>query len=278
MPPIKINVTAATPAACVQSSDSTNAPMPMPKRPPAPNPGSTFSPGKPPRQHAAHANANRQTRHQETRMLGVRMQRFRAKQQQQNLQQRAQKPEISCAQNGDQQIAVRQRAQQSRESNRQPDSTSSPLRHSDRRARHAECPSPFPQSRQQSGQANVSRLMFPSSTSKPPPTVPKMMATNVLISSSPFARAKCFSPTSSGTMPYFAGLKKAACVAVKNNTASIQFTFQLRSAKQGKTIAAISIAFVNSTTLRFSNRSASWPAYVAKIRKGATKMKFASSK
>ena len=91
-------------------------------------------------------------------------------------------------------------------------------------------------------------------------TVPKMIATNVLISSSPFARAKCFSSTNSGTMPYFAGLKKAACVAVTKSTANIQGMLPVISANSASSIAAISIAFVTITTVRFSNLSASCPA------------------
>ena len=111
------------------------------------------------------------------------------------------------------------------------------------------------------------------STSKPPTTVPKMTATNVLISSSPFARAKCFSPTNSGTMPYFAGLKNAACVAVKNKTASIQGTFKLRNANRASVIAPISIALVKSTTLRFSKRSANCAGISCKNKERCNKNK-----
>ena len=45
------------------------------------------------------------------------------------------------------------------------------------------------------------------------------IATNVLISSTPFARDRSRSGSISGRMPYFAGLKNVACSAIRNSTA-----------------------------------------------------------
>ena len=51
--------------------------------------------------------------------------------------------------------------------------------------------------------------------------MPITIATNVLISSSALARDSSLSGSISGTMPYFAGLKKVECSAIRNSTTSI---------------------------------------------------------
>ena len=53
-----------------------------------------------------------------------------------------------------------------------------------------------------------------------PTLVPSTMAAKVESSSSPLARVNCASLSISGRMPYFAGLKKLACIASRNRTTS----------------------------------------------------------
>ena len=56
------------------------------------------------------------------------------------------------------------------------------------------------------------------SNMKLPIAVPATIATNVLISSTPFARERSRSGSISGRMPYFAGLKNVAWSAIRNST------------------------------------------------------------
>ena len=50
--------------------------------------------------------------------------------------------------------------------------------------------------------------------------MPEMIATNVVISITPFAHDKRRSLTSSGIIPYLLGLKNALCDAIRNMIAS----------------------------------------------------------
>ena len=54
-----------------------------------------------------------------------------------------------------------------------------------------------------------------------PSEVPRMIAMKVLISNKPLPRDRSLSGSISGKMPYFAGLKKAACRPIKKTAPSM---------------------------------------------------------
>ena len=93
-----------------------------------------------------------------------------------------------------------------------------------------------------------------------PTEVPRMIATNVVISSRPFARERPRSEISSGTIPYFAGLKNVDCSAIRNSTASSPAMPPWPNATTASPIETISRDLVTTRTLRLLNRSASCPA------------------
>ena len=84
----------------------------------------------------------------------------------------------------------------------------------------------------------------------PPTAVPSTMATNVLISSRPFARDRSRSGSISGRIPYFAGLKNVACSAIRNGTAYVSCRCPARNAKQPRPVATISSDLLTTSAVR----------------------------
>ena len=89
--------------------------------------------------------------------------------------------------------------------------------------------------------------------------VPSTIATNVLISSNPFARDRSLSGSISGTMPYLAGLKTVECRAIKNSTTSINSMRVEKNAARPSTMTKISNTFTEIKTLRLLTTSARCP-------------------
>ena len=94
-----------------------------------------------------------------------------------------------------------------------------------------------------------SRSFQASNMTAPQPT-PTTMATNVLISSTPFARESSRSGSASGRMPYLAGLKKVACSAIRNSTAYVSSRCPIRNAYSPRLAATISSDLVTTSTVR----------------------------
>ena len=96
--------------------------------------------------------------------------------------------------------------------------------------------------------------------SDPPMAVPAMIATSVLISIRPLARERSRAGSISGTMPYFAGLKKVDRSAIRNTTPSINSMRPEKKARNPSSITRISNAFVTISTRRLLKASAACPA------------------
>ncbi len=84
--------------------------------------------------------------------------------------------------------------------------------------------------------------------------LPITIAANVLISSRPLARDSAASGSTSGTMPYFAGLKKVACAAIRKSTtrSRLRRPPPIVSAANASAIDTISSALVATSTVRLS--------------------------
>src|SRR5579872_6623849 len=88
---------------------------------------------------------------------------------------------------------------------------------------------------------------------------PRIIATNVLISSSPLARDNSLSGTISGTIPYFAGLKTVECTAIRNRTVIINGMLVDRNDARPRSITKISKTLTEIRTVRLLISSARWP-------------------
>ena len=102
---------------------------------------------------------------------------------------------------------------------------------------------------------------FHTANSTPPPAMPSTMATKVLISSSALPRERSRSPSISGTMPYLAGLKMAACNPIRKTTSSMPSVQLPISVASPKSMMAISKSLTPTSTRRLLTRSARWPEY-----------------
>jgi hypothetical protein len=100
--------------------------------------------------------------------------------------------------------------------------------------------------------------------------VPSTIATNVLISSKPFARDRSLSGSISGTMAYLAGLKMVECKAIKNSTTSISSMRAEKNAASPSAMTKISNTFTEIKTLRLLMTSAKCPEYPENNRNGTT--------
>ena len=107
--------------------------------------------------------------------------------------------------------------------------------------------------------------------STPPPAMPRTMATKVLISSSALPRERSRSSSISGTMPYLAGLKMAACSPIRKTTSSMPSVQPAISVVSPKSMMAISKSLTPISTRRLLTRSARWPEYPLKSREGRVK-------
>ena len=102
-------------------------------------------------------------------------------------------------------------------------------------------------------------------------TAPAMMARKVVSSRMPLPQESSLSGSSSGSRPYFAGPKKAACVLARKITANAMRELPRVKAYMAKSMAQTSKILVAMATLRLLKRSARNPPAIENNRNGRAK-------